>query len=351
MYLTADSLRGHLSGLGEGQVVILPTLAPGTVVQQVIKTPLTSVRSTVQVDIEASRNAVLDRVPWPHAFFRNFMLAPKTQPGPFYQGYNFADPALVMMGYFKNPGEITDRDVAQYLFDNQDAVNNHFQISVQEKIEADKRKAEEDAKEAKRKGMIINIAGLVLGVLTGGIAAAVLAVAQAAYAVYDAKKMSTESLADAKKILDYLKVSPIAMDDFRTWIVRLVSSPPEVPPTPVSVNVASKFTFFKNGDYITQNNAADMGLSRALSLTSVGDRVTVKDEQAQSVYRVYLRVARGFMGVPPDKEHLLQSMSQAQAIQMAGGVPIQQASAVASSGLSPMMLLLAGIPALWMATR
>ncbi len=313
-------------------------------------TPMTSERSTQQVDIDDARAKVLDRVPWPHHFFRSFMTAPKTQPGPFYQGYNFMDPVLVSMGYFKKPGEQTDREIAQYLYDNQDSVNSHFQTCVQEYIEAMKREAEKEKEEAKRKGIIISIVGAVAGILTGGIAAAIIAVGQAAYSVYDAKKMSAETLKDAKALLEFLKVGPLAMDDFRTWITKFVSSPPECPPTPNGITINSKYTFFSNGDYVTQNNSAELGLSRTLSLTMVGDRVTVKDETSQSVYRVYLRVAQGFRGVPPADEHLLQCMSQAQAIAMARGMSIDQATN-ATRGFGPGLLIAAAaaIPvALWM---
>lgn len=319
---------------------MLPTLAPGTVVKTVYSTPLSSTRSTVHVDIEEAQNKALNRVPWPHHFFRSFMTTPRVPVPAFYGSFMFTDPKLVESGYFQRVGEGTDKDIAQYLYDNQDAVNAHFEILVKEVIEAEKRKAERDKKEAKRKGIIMTIAGVVLGIVTmgiGTIAVAAVAVAQAGWTVYDAKRMSADQIKNVKALMNYLGVKPEAMDLFRTWIVRLVETPAEVPPTPANAMPTATYTFFNNGELILQENDVELGLSQILGLTQVGDRITVKDEVAQTVYRVYLRVKDGFNGIPPDKAHLAQVMPENMAVAVAGG------------GFNPLLLL--AIPVLLAVTK
>lgn len=351
MYLTARNLHG----LGEGHVVILPTLAPGTVVEQVIQTPTTSARSTVEIDISGSQNKAIDRVPWPHPFFRSFMTAPKAQPGPFYQGFNFSDPALVKMGYFKNVGPDTDVDIAEYLYNNQDAVNTHFSTCVQEMIAAEQEKEKKAKEEAKKRGIITTIVGVVAGIVTLGAALPVVIAATAAqlamtgWQCYAVKHATADQLKNVEFLLKFLNVSPLDFDKFRTWITNLVQSPPEVPPTPAGVTINSTYTVFKNGDFLLQNNDAATAMAIAFPRTVVGDRLTVKDETSQSVFRVYLRSRDGLMGVPIDQAHLVQSMSQAQAVQMANGVPAS--TAASSSGFGMSALLLAAGAAIWMVKK
>lgn len=360
MFLTTSQLqqmRGRF--MGDGQVVILPTLAPGTIVEQVIKTPLSSARSTAEVDIIGSQSKVLDRVPWPHKFFRSFMTAPKVEVGPFYQGYNFSDPALVKMGYFKNPGPQTDVDMAEYLYANQEAVNNHFIACVQEVIKEQEEKVKEAKKKAKEKEIITIVISVIAGLLTFGagtvvvIALTCVQLATTAWQVYSMKTASADQLHNVTFMMKYLNVSPLDFDKFRVWITSLVSTPPEAPPTPTAITVNSTYTVFKNGDYVLQDNDAIAALSRIYGLTMVGDRLTVKDEVSKSVYRVYLRTKDGLQGIPPEQAHLVQSLPAAQAEQMASGAPVEvaaQAAVEGSSWMTPALLL--AIPAaLWMTRK
>ncbi len=315
-----------LRGLGEdkGQVIDLGPIAQGTVINQVLTIPVGAGRSTQQIDPEKEQAKALDRVPWPHQFFRSFMTAPRVPTPAYYGGMNFTDPKLVQTGYFRNLGEGTDKDMAQYLFDNQDAVNEHFSTLVKDKVEADRRKMEEAKKDAKKRGIIGAIVGVVVGIVTLGIGTiAVLAVtaAQVAWSVYEAKRMSAEQLNNVKELLKYLKVNPSAMDTFRMWVISKVEAPPEVPPMPANVVVNSHYTFFVNGNYISQNNDIQNGMVGLLGLSLVGDRITVVDQQSKTAAAVYLRVKDGFNGIPPDKARLAQAMGPTTAVLASGGTP------------------------------
>jgi hypothetical protein len=335
MYLTRD----RLGSMG-GEVVVLPTLAPGTVVKSVYTTPLSSERSTIQVDIEDAQNKALNRVPWPHKFFRSFMTGPKVPVPAFYGDMQFTDPKLVQSGYFQHVGDGTDKDIALYLYNNQDAVNAHFTACVQEVIDAEKANVARKKAAEKKKGIITLIVGVVVGVVTmgiGTIAVAAVTLAQAGYSVYHAKTLSKAQLADVKALMAYLGVNDSAMDLFRTWIVRLAEAPPEVPPTPTNVVPTSRYTFFINGEYSLEENDPQAGMAQLLGWTEVGDRVTIKDDAAQTVYRVYLRVKDGFSGVPLDQAATVQSLPEDMAVSVAGG------------WFNPLILLLA-VPA-WLLVK
>lgn len=368
MYLTTRNLQ---RGLGEGHVVILQTLAPGTIVQQVIKTPSTSERVTTGVSITDSQQRAIDRVPWPHPFFKTFMTSPKTQPGPFYNGYMFADPVLVSMGYFKNVGPQTDADLAQYLYNNQDAVNNHFVTCVQEMIKAEQDREEDAKRDAKKRGIITAVIGVLAGLVTLGagtvvvIAATAVQLAATGWQVYATKNATKDQLGNVEFLIKFLNVSPLDFEKFRVWITNLVNSPPEVPQTPTGVTISSTFSVFKNGNFLIQDSNAVNALSRSYGLTVVGDRLTVKDETSQSVYRVYLRTKDGLLGIPPEDSHLVQVLPDAQAIQMASSIGSNNSSASATSqaasnaaasatssfSLMTPALLLAIPAALWMAHK
>ena len=349
-----------LSSLGDdkGQVIELPTLAPGTVINQAMTIPVGAARSTQDIDVAKEQAKQLDRVPWPHQFFRSFMTAPRVPTPAYYQNMSFTDPKLVQSGYFRNLGEGTDKDMAQYLFDNQDAVNEHFATLVKEKVAADQKKAEEAKKDAKKRGIIGAIVGVVVGIVTLGIGTiAVLAVtaAQVAWSVYEAKRMSAEQLKNVKELLAYLKVPPQMMDTFRMWVISKVEAPPEVPPLPANVVVSSKYTFFVNGNYVSQNGDIQPGMVGLLGLSLVGDRITVVDQQSKVVAAVYLRVKDGFNGIPPDKARLAQAMGPNTAVLASGGTPGAAGTTeipveYQSTGVSPLVWL-AAIPVALLAMK
>jgi len=178
-------------------------------------------------------------IPWPHEFFQGLTTERKTHgkeapfPPAFYQEYRYFDPELTMSDYFPRSREEIERDVAQFLQNNPDALARHFEAEFQRYL----KKQEEHLKSEAREGKIVGYAFKALGLLIGLSAApamigAVNSIVGKLVGLSLTMRLMKESQEVEKEIYKVLSVPDEALATFQRWILARVPSVKEWTPEP-----------------------------------------------------------------------------------------------------------------------
>lgn len=267
---------------------------------------------------------VTSEIPFPHPYFRSFIENPAVEPQPFYQGVKITDPeGLAKTNYFPNTKANIERDIAAWLYNNQPKLNSHVQVRIQQYVREKEKKAKKKAKKKKILGIVLAVVGGIASILTGGILLpAVIALVQVGFSVWDAKKGSKEALANAKKLMAFLHISPEAMEKFRLWIMSNAQRPPEVPPTPEGVQIKGRYLVFVEENLAAQSDSAEEAMQKGFVFSKVGDRVTLVDAGTNQVLALMLREEKGVRKIPVEKGGAVQALPKSSADKLAGKTDI-----------------------------
>ena len=271
-------------------------------------------------------NSAINDIPWPHTFFKSFVVLGSPDSKPFHNGIKI-EKVIELAGsdLFPISKSELNRRIAFWLYENQDGMNRYFENAVKILVHHKEKQAKKKAKRKKRIGVVITILGAVISIITGGILApAIIALLQAGYSIYEAKKGSKESLSNAKKLMKFLGISPEAMEKFRLWIVSNAERDPEAPPVPEGQEIRAKYLFFVEETLPVQSDNMEDGMKSAFKASKTGDRVTVVDASVGKVSVMMLREEKGFRKIPFDKGASVQALPKASAERLAGksGFPI-----------------------------
>lgn len=262
-------------------------------------TPKPAEAARAVLDQAAPLIRVIQSIPWPHEFFRAYVLTPgqyarkQLQPGriwqtPFYRGIPITDlAALVQAGYMQRSEEAMRRDLARWLLQNEANLEEHFFAVVQAWIRARERRAK---KKAGRLGALSPIVGGVLAIT--GIGIPIASIASAAVGVRSRQVLSESQKRDVKKLQQMLNISDEKLAAFRSWIAQYglsaegsqeaAQSMPGSIPGPVVPPTGSGYTVLIEGKAIATVDNPDQATGLALQNARRGDRVEIVDPAGQS---------------------------------------------------------------------
>lgn len=235
----------------------------------------------------APLRAVLDAVPWPHPWFKDFALA--TDPVNFPVGGPFAGAALwdfyalMQAGYFARAPAAIEDDVARWIADNANTLATYFQRRVEQWVVQQEGKA--------KSGVVPAAMSLVRGVLfIGGMAASIfvpLAGQLALTAVQSGFKFA-EAVVARDNARDFIQsasqtlgIAPRAWSDFAAWVAARVVR------TTLSVSV--------NGEGVGTATSVSGAAELAAAHAAPGDKVEIAGAGGVTVYRT----DTGAASIPP----------------------------------------------------
>jgi hypothetical protein len=168
---------------------------------------------------------VLDSIPWPHPWIKDFVLAtdPVNFPtgGPLYNEIPLWDfYGLMEAGYFQTPRAKIERDVARWLISNSNTMNLYFQKRSEQWIRQQEGKALEGvgpAAMALVKGVLF-IGGIAAMFMLPALGQIIVDVLQKGWGLFATYSAGQDQLSILKAAGQSLVVSPSVIKDFGLWV-------------------------------------------------------------------------------------------------------------------------------------
>jgi hypothetical protein len=258
-------------------------------------------------------------IPWPHEFFRTFLLDPKVPTPVFANGLQLRDPELAATCYFPATVDKIHTDIAKYIAANEEAFNKHFETEILQWAHDLEKRARELATWTETFSKVMMVVGAVLDLFSAGVGSLVCGALSAAVTIHNVKELTSIQKESFFGLQEILGITTSNMEAFRLWIVsRLGPKAPEVPQTPPAAQIGAYSIFIENVYWKSFDNAT-IAIQEAYKATQVGNRIILKNEASGLGEGMFLRESTGLRSVPPSVAGQLQALPADSAKTVAGG--------------------------------
>jgi len=181
--------------------------------------------------------AVIDSIPWPHQFMKDYWIWPNAPQSPFFEGipiWNLDE--LNKAGYMSVERHVMEGHVAAWLIQNSKNLEAHFATRVQAHLRAIEKREREKAERYGIFGKILGVVTKLLGVSVPVIGAIVGQGFEFLYGRYAGRKIEASQEKQLRELEAFLNITPGQIASFQEWLkskaTGLVKPPPEAPPVP-----------------------------------------------------------------------------------------------------------------------
>ncbi len=258
-----------------------------------------------------------ESVPWPSRFFRGFLASPRVSLPPFAEGMLYNDARLAASPYFPKTQKEIEKNIANYLYDNQEGFIDHFVIVSEEYIQEQQEKLAAKQKAQERLGKVLEVFSLLMSALPGPgwLTTILFDIPKTAFEVYSVRKFGKEQLKTQEKVMEVLGFAPHDMETLNQWITANAVVKPYVPPAPSG---GGTYTLWINASFIGKDEEMSSLIAYATHVTKVGDTVEIGEND--EVIGVFLRRKEELELIPEEAAAKMQLLTHSQTKEIANNL-------------------------------